>query len=187
MKSVVMVIWILLFMITAAYSAPKPPLQVTAQNVIGEWTLQYSLENGRSNSDPRWALRIILQKDGKFICDSISTQEEWLQNVKTGQRTTKAIETKTHLEGIYRLEGDKAFFTFTKDLNVEEQEFSRVNLGYDSQRKDAVVRISLQKEDHPLTGDSVVLLSMQGLNTTRLLFFTEKNKANAGPSEPNAL
>lgn len=183
MRKIVLGILILLFMVTGGYSAPRPPVQVTVQNIIGEWTMKYFLQNGNSNSDPRWVLKIIFQKDKKFVCDSILTQEEWLQNDKTGQRTTEAIETKTHLEGVYRLEGDKVFIKFTKDLNDNEKEVARVNLGYDSQRKDAVVRISLQKEDQLLTGDSLMLLSLQGLNTARLLFFTQENKTNSSSFE----
>jgi len=183
MKKIVLGILVLLFMVTAGYSAPRPPLPVTTQNIIGEWTKKYFLQNGISNSDPRWVLKIVFQEDNKFVCESTSTQEKWLQNVKTGERTTEAIETKTHLEGIYRLEGDYVFIKFTKDLNDDEKVLARVNLGYEGPGKDAVLRISLQKEEQSLTGDSLMLLSLQGLNTARLLFFTQENKANSSSLE----
>jgi hypothetical protein len=165
-SNVVLASLLIVFGPLCGYASPPPPVAVTASNITGEWEKKYILQDGRDNADPRWALKVIFRPDNGFMCDSVLLKEKQLVDPKTGAQTTKAMTESAVLEGTYRLEGDKVFIKFSKDLNDTQKDVARVNFGYDDGPKEAAVNTSLE--------GGLLVLSNPASN--RIIYLEKKNK-----------
>ena len=135
---------------------------ISKNTLIGEWSKKYFVQEGQRNSDERWVLKVIFKAGNKFMFDSVNIQEEWLIS-KTGEQTTRANQIKCILEGSYRLERNSIVIKFSKEMNELEKETAKVNLGYDDNKKEAVVTVNFD-------GDVLVL---QGHGSKRLLYLAK--------------
>ena len=137
-------------------------------NIIGEWSMSYFMQDvydGQISSDPRWMLKVTFGEDKKFICDSRSVQEKRLSG-----GGTQEVENKIFLEGTFESRGGTIDIRFTKDLNDDEKEIARVNLGYDDNWKGAAVDVSFQP--------STYLLILRGVHSKRAIFFKNNSRGH---------
>lgn len=90
-----------------------------ATELAGLWTLQSITQNGQESRDPRWTCWLEFDSDGKFFLSSTMVIEK---------HGTKPAQQEIKLAGMWRLESGVLVLTL-KDLNDEQAEFARVNLG----------------------------------------------------------
>jgi hypothetical protein len=97
MKSKFAIILTALLINFASSTSPIPPSPVTEKELLGCWEKRYFIQDGVSNSDPRWTLKIYFEKNGKFTYESASTQEVWLSG--SGKTSTESRITTMKLTG----------------------------------------------------------------------------------------
>lgn len=128
----------------AQATAPVPPTPVDKTTFVGCWKKRYLIQNGQSNADPRWSLKLIFEKNGKFLYDSVSTQEIWLAPIGLGKASARANVTKVQFQGTYEHRGGRAVIKIAGIRSDEQSAAARFNLAYDPLRKEATPELSMQ-------------------------------------------
>ncbi len=134
--------------------------------IKGAWGKSFFEQNGNRDYDSRWKLIISFLDNNIFVCESISDQEEWLVNSKTGERKTEVIEHIFKFKGKYSFENGQYRIVFEQALTNEEKQLSAINLGYNDELKECLIKIFFEKE----------LLVLKGVNSNRIIFFKKYNK-----------